>query len=83
MVLSNPPGVGATALNFGLNMLLGKELKDDIYDDEALHSILLPSKEKYTYDNMADFTDLAASMAPGDAITYWLTVDEVAEQYFK
>jgi ribose transport system substrate-binding protein len=83
MVLSNPPGVGATALNFGLNMLLGKELKDDIYDDETLHSILLPSKELYTYDNMAEFTDLAASMAPGDAITYWLTVDEVAAQYFK
>ena len=29
MVLSNPPGVGASALNFGLNMILGKELKDD------------------------------------------------------
>ncbi|MCL1855456.1 MAG: substrate-binding domain-containing protein [Clostridia bacterium] len=83
MVLSNPPGVGASALNFGLNMLLGKELRDDIYDDETIHSILLPSKITFTYENMNDYTELAANMAPGDAITYWLTVDEVAEQYFK
>lgn len=83
MVLSNPPGVGASALNFGLNILLGKELRDDIYDDETIHSILLESKIWFTYDNMAEYEEMAAEMAPGDAITYWLTVDEVAEQYFK
>lgn len=82
VVLSNPPGVGASALNFGLNILLGKELKEGIYADEAIHSILLESKEFYTYENMADFEAMAASMPPGDAITYWLTVDEVAAQYF-
>ncbi len=32
IVVSNPPGVGASGLNFGLNLLMGKELKDDIYD---------------------------------------------------
>ncbi|MPN51409.1 hypothetical protein SDC9_199054 [bioreactor metagenome] len=32
---------------------------------------------------MDEYKDMAASMAPGDAITYWLTVDEVAGQYFK
>ncbi len=82
MVLSNPPGVGATALNFGLNVLLGKELKSDIYADETIHSILLPSKEQYTYDNLAELETRSAGMAPGDAITYWLTVDEVAAQFF-
>lgn len=83
MVLSNPPGVGASALNFGLNMLLGKELKDDVYDDESIHSILLESKIWFTYENMDDYIELAESMAPGDAITYWLTIDEVAAEYFK
>lgn len=83
IVLSNPPGVGASALNFGLNILLGKELKTDIYDDEAIHSILLESKIWFTYENMDEYKELAQSMAPGDAITYWLTVDEVAEQYFQ
>ena len=83
LVLSNPPGVGASALNFGLNLLLGKELKEDIYDDESIHSVLLPSKVLFNYDNMAEYEELVANTASGDAITYWLTVPEVAEQYFK
>ena len=85
MVLSNPPGVGASALNFGLNMIMGKELKDDVYSIPEIHSIRLPSKVAYTYDdiNNAEFKAMAEGMAPGDAITYWLTIDEVAELYFK
>lgn len=85
MVLSNPPGVGASALNFGLNMLLGKELKDDIYNVPEIHSIYLKSKVAYTYDdiNNEEFKTMADGMAPGDAITYWLTIDEVASEYFK
>ena len=83
MVLSNPPGVGASALNFGLNMLLGRELRDDIFDDPSIRSILLPSDFYFTYDNMWDFEELAFSMAPGDAYTYWLTIDEVAARFFR
>ena len=85
LVLSNPPGVGASALNFGLNMILGKELKDDVYSVPEIHAIRLPSKVNFTYDdiNNEEFISMAESMEPGDAITYWLTIDEVAEQYFK
>ncbi len=85
IVLSNPPGVGASALNFGLNMLLGKELKDDIYNVPEIHSIYLKSKVDFTYDdiNNDEFKSMAEGMAPGDAITYWLTIDEVAQEYFK
>lgn len=85
MVLSNPPGVGASALNFGLNMILGKELKDDVYDVPEIHSIYLESKVCWTYDDIADpeFIEAAETMEPGDALTYWLTIDEVAEQFFK
>lgn len=85
MVLSNPPGVGASALNFGLNMILGKELKEDVYDVPEIHSIYLESKVCWTYDDIADpeFIEAAETMEPGDALTYWLTIDEVAEQFFK
>lgn len=84
MVLSNPPGVGASALNFGLNMILGKTLKDDVYNVPEIHSIYLKSKVCWTYDdiNNAEFIEKAQTMEPGDALTYWLTIDEVAEQYF-
>lgn len=85
LVMSNPPGVGASALNFGLNMIMGKELKDDVYSIPEIHSIRLPSKVSFTYDdiNNAEFKSMAENMAPGDAITYWLTIDEVAAGYFK
>ena len=83
MVLSNPPGVGATALNFGLNQLLGRTLRDDIYDDPAIRSILIMPRISFTYDDMEQYRDLAFGMAPGDAITFWLTIDEVAREYFR
>lgn len=82
---SNTPGVGATALNFGLNMIMGKELKEDIYTVPEIHAIRLPCKLSYTYDNIndADFLENANNLAPGDALTWWLTIDEVAAEYFK
>lgn len=85
LVLSNPPGVGASALNFGLNMILGRELRDDIYSVPEIHSIRLPSKVNFTYDDIdnEEFKTMAENMEPGDAITYWLTIDEVAAGYFK
>ncbi len=83
IVVSNPPGVGGSALNFGLNMLLGKELKDNVYSKPEYHSIYLPSKVWYTYDNQEEYRAMAEAMAPGDVISYWLTIDEVAAQYFK
>lgn len=84
MVLSNPPGVGASGLNFALNLILGKTLKDGVYaaGSEDTHQIWIPSKVMYTDANQADYVDYANSFAAGDSITFWLTVDEVAAQYF-
>lgn len=85
LVLSNTPGVGATALNFGLNMILGKELKDDIYTVPEYHCIRMPAKLAYTYDDIEnpEFTEPANNLAPGDVLTWWYTIDEVADLYFK
>lgn len=83
IVVSNPPGVGGSALNFGLNLLAGKQLKDDVYDRPEYNSIYLESKVWYTYENQEQYRAMAEAMAPGDVISYWLTIDEVAEEYFK
>jgi ribose transport system substrate-binding protein len=83
IVVSNPPGVGASGLNFGLNLLMGKELKDDVYDKPEYNSIYLKSKVWYTYENQEEYRDMAEGMEPGDVISYWLTIDEVAAEYFK
>jgi ribose transport system substrate-binding protein len=84
IVLSNPPGVGATALNFGLNLIGGKTLKDGVYAEgqEATHQIWIPSKVCYTDKEQADYVDFANSYEAGDSITFWLTVQEVADTYF-
>jgi hypothetical protein len=83
IVVSNPPGVGGSALNFGLNLLAGNKLKDGVYSNPKYNSIFLPSKIWYTYENQNDYKDLAAKTAPGDAISYWLTFDEVKSGYFQ
>jgi ribose transport system substrate-binding protein len=84
IVLSNPPGVGASGLNFALNLIQGKTLKDGVYAEgtEDTHQIWIPSKVMYTDQDQADYVDFANSYESGDSITFWLTVDEVAEQYF-
>ena len=84
MVLSNPPGVGASGLNFALNLILGNTIKDGVYaaGGEDTHQIWIPSKVRYTDADQADYVDFANSYEAGDSITFWLTVDEVAAEYF-
>jgi ribose transport system substrate-binding protein len=43
IVISNPPGVGGSALNFGLNQILGNKLKDGVYSNPEYNSIYLQS----------------------------------------
>ncbi len=93
IVLSNPPGVGATALNFALNMYVGNTLRDDIYaaGQEATHQVWIQSRVCYTDKDVLAGTQVegksieeyANSFEPGDSITFWLTFDEVKANYFK
>ena len=92
IVLSNPPGVGATALNFALNQIDGKTLKDGVFAEgyEATHQIWIKSKVCYTDKDQVAGTlvegktieEYANSFEAGDSITFWLTFQEVADTYF-
>lgn len=92
IVLSNPPGVGATAFNFALNAIEGKTLKDGVYAEgcEDTHQIWIKSKVCFTDKDLAagaevegmSIPDYAASFEDGDSITFWLTYAEVADMYF-
>jgi hypothetical protein len=64
-------------------MMMGKELKEGIFDNPEYNSIYLESKIWYTYENQEDYREMAERMDPGDVISYWLTIDEVAEEYFQ
>ena len=92
IVLSNPPGVGATAFNFALNLYEGKELKDGVFAEgfEDTHQIWIQSKVCYTDEDVTNGTQIdgksieeyANSYEAGDSITFWLTKQEVADTYF-
>mgnify|MGYP004445118645 CR=1 FL=1 len=92
IVLSNPPGVGATALNFALNLYQGNELKDGVFQEgyEDTHQIWIKSKVCYTDQDVVNgvqiegmsIEDYANSFEAGDSITFWLTFAEVHDTYF-
>lgn len=92
IVLSNPPGVGATALNFALNELAGNTLKDGVFAPgyEDTHQIWIKSRVCYTDKDVTAGTkvegmsieDYANSFEAGDSITFWLTFQEVKDTYF-
>ncbi|MBR6350441.1 MAG: substrate-binding domain-containing protein [Lachnospiraceae bacterium] len=92
IVLSNPPGVGATALNFALNELAGNTLKDGVFQPgyEDTHQIWIKSRVCYTDKDQVAGTQVegksieeyANSFEAGDSITFWLTFQEVKDTYF-
>lgn len=92
IVLSNPPGVGATALNFALNMIAGNTLKDGVFAEgfEDTHQIWIKSRVCYTDKDVTagnqvegmSIADYANSFEAGDSITFWLNFAEVKDAYF-
>jgi ribose transport system substrate-binding protein len=84
LFMSNPPGVGAIALNFGLNELMGNVIKPDkITQYDGFKMVRIPSKIKFTYENQEEYRDMIEAMAPSDAVTYWYTIDEVKAEFFQ
>lgn len=84
LFMSNPPGVGAIALNFGLNEMMGGEIKEEVITQyDGFKMVRIPSRLSFTYENQEDYRDMIEAMAPSDAVTYWLTIDEVKAEFFK
>jgi len=91
MVLSNSPGVGGTALNIGLNQMLGRELRadlpywSDIWPDVI--ALLLPNSIWMTYDDSWDGRSIfdweeEAIRLGSDVPTHWWTFDDAAAHFF-
>ncbi|WP_062464193.1 substrate-binding domain-containing protein [Demequina soli] len=76
----NPPGTGATALHFAINLLQGKELDQSKVTDG--HSIILPLDTPVTNDNLADTWAGVSDQADTYVLDSILSADEVA-QYFQ
>jgi ribose transport system substrate-binding protein len=84
LFMSNPPGVGAIALNFGLNEMMGEVIREDVITQyDGFKMVRIPSRLSFTYENQEEYRDMIEAMAPSDAVTYWLTIDEVKAEFFK
>ena len=91
MMLSNSPGVGGTALNIGLNQMLGRELRadlpywSDIWDDVI--ALLLPNSIWMTYDDSWDGRTIfewedEARRLGSDVPTHWWTFEDAGNHFF-
>lgn len=83
LFISNTPGVGAIALNIALNMLDGKELRDDIFGNEEYHSIYVASTFQFSYENQEEYREYMMNLDTNNKATFWYNYDECAELYFK
>lgn len=80
IVVENPPGIGATALAIGLNILQGHTL-----DDSKLaewNSIKYTPSWIMTYDNMQEKLDSIADLPDSTSVSSYMTVDEARSAYF-
>jgi len=82
LFISNTPGVGATGLNIALNLLAGKELRDDIYGNPDYNSIYIASTFQFSYENQEEYRDYMMALNTNNKATFWLTIDECLEQFF-
>lgn len=83
LFISNTPGVGAIALNIGLNMLAGYELRDDIFGNPDYNSIYVASTFQFSYENQEEYRDYMMALDTNNKATFWYTIDECRELYFK
>ncbi len=72
---NNPPGIGATALGVGVRMLLGKELKDGLIEDE--NYLYYNVKDHVKNDNLNTYFDEYQFEPDAYFIDEWLTEEEL------
>lgn len=82
LFISNTPGVGAIALNIGLNMLAGHELRDDIYGNTDYNSIYVASTFQFSYENQEEYRDYMMALDTNNKATFWYDIEECLERYF-
>lgn len=80
IVVENPPGIGATALAVGLNLLQGHELKADVVSE--YNNIKYTPKWVMTYDNMEEQLRSISKLEDSTSISNYMMVDEARKAYF-
>ncbi len=80
IIVENPPGIGATALAVGLNMLQGYTL--DKAKLAEWNNIKYTPSWIMTYDNMQQQLDSIADLPDSTSVSSYMMVDEARAAYF-
>lgn len=80
IVVENPPGIGATALAVGLNLLQGETLKEDVLAE--WNNIKYTPSWVMTYENMAEKLDSIKDLPDSTSVSSYMMVDEAKAAYF-
>ncbi len=80
IVVENPPGIGATALNIALNLRQGSEINPDVLTDG--NAIYYTPQWIMTYENMAEQLETIADLPDSTSVSSYLSVDEAKAAYF-
>ncbi|MDD2216560.1 MAG: substrate-binding domain-containing protein [Eubacteriales bacterium] len=80
IVVENPPGIGATALAIGLNLLQGHEL--DTSKLAEWNNIKYAPQWIMTYENMTESLADIADLPDTTSVSKYMMVDEAYEAYF-
>jgi hypothetical protein len=63
---------------------MGEVIREDVITQyNGFKMVRIPSRLSFTYENQEEYRDMIEAMAPSDAVTYWLTIDEVKAEFFK
>lgn len=80
IIVENPPGIGATALAIGINLLQGNTLKSDVLAE--YNNIKYAPQWVMTYDNQAEMLDSIKDLPDSTSVSSYLSVDDAKALYF-
>lgn len=80
IVVENPPGIGATALAIGLNLLQGHEIDEANFAE--WNNIMYAPQWVMTYDNMQESLDSIADLPDSTSVSSYLSVEAAYDAYF-
>lgn len=80
IIVENPPGIGATALAVGLNILSGFELDTSVLAE--WNNIKYAPQWVMTFDNQAAMLDSIKDLPDSTSVSSYMTMEQAKDAYF-
>ena len=82
IIVGNPPGIGASAIKVAVQMMNGKEFKDDVLSEvDGGMAILMDPAPVITNDNLAEWVETTSTMDVSYTFSAVLSDEEIAAMF--